>query len=306
MDLFKWNGWVLTQDTKGVPIGGYLSAQLMCICALVQELSFVESPGAGFNSLLLDWDRRALPKIALKPGPSLTFPTFAWVPKDTQTFNVSGMQGWFESSWKHLGALCVLGVQSELHALVLWDSHPEGRVSHIIQSAPRRQHFFLRNYFLNVDPLKCMLGESTSMPELVCDQPTTLLTRYMDNTYVAFCNVPPQVLHVAKAFLIGVQKALYQVPFKWEPESRFLHWAECCVSCTPRALSLTLKGFQPGFFDPSVWDRWPDRWSPSCCLVLQSVVPALVIKSVMFALRHDHQAVNVDGVVTGFGYKGYR
>ena len=77
------------------------------------------------------------------------------------------------------------------------------------------------------------------------------------------------------------------------------------MSCTP-TLSLTLKGFRPGFFDPSVWDRWPDRWSPSCALVLQSMVPALVLKSIMFALYRANQSLNIEGVATGFGYKGYQ
>ena len=42
--LFKWNGRVLSQDIKGVPIGGHLSAQLMCIWAMVKEINFVEAP----------------------------------------------------------------------------------------------------------------------------------------------------------------------------------------------------------------------------------------------------------------------
>ena len=77
------------------------------------------------------------------------------------------------------------------------------------------------------------------------------------------------------------------------------------MSCTP-TLSLTLKGFRCDFFDPGVWDRWPDRWSPSCPLVLRSMVPALVLKSIMFALCRADQSLNVQGVVTGFGYKKYQ
>ena len=122
---------------------------------------------------------------------------------------------------------------------------------------------------------------------------------------MGFCNVPQDILYVAKQFLVHLQQALYQVPIKSEPEGQFLHWGECCVSCT-LTLSLTLKGFRSEFFDPAVWDRWPDRWSPSCGVVLQSMVPALVLKSIVFALCCDHQSLNVEGVVTGFGDKGYR
>ena len=136
--LFEWQGWVLNQNITGVPIGGYLSAQLMCIWALVQEIEFVENPGPLFEKLLLGWDRRTLPEISLKPGPTVTFPKVAWVPKDTHTFNRMGMFGWFEPAWKLVGALFVQGVHIELRAVTLWDSHPEGRLGHTIQSAPRK------------------------------------------------------------------------------------------------------------------------------------------------------------------------
>ena len=303
--LFEWQGWVLNQNIKGVPIGGYLSAQLMCIWALVQEINFVENPGPLFEKLLLGWDRRTLPEISLKPGPTLTFPKVAWVPKDTHTFNRTGMSGWFEPAWKLVGTLFVQGVHIELRAVALWDSHPEGRLGHIIQSAPRKQHFFLRNYFLQVDPIRCIVAETSHTTAVLSTEPAILLTRYMDNTYVAFCNIPREVLGVARLFLVRLQQELYQVPFKWEPEGQFLSWGECNVSCTP-TLSLTLKGFRIDFLDPSVWDRWPDRWSPSCPLVLRSMVPALVLKSILFALCRADQSLNVRGVVTGFGYKKYQ
>ena len=126
---FEWQGWVLSQNSTGVPIGAYLSTQLMCIWALIQEINFMESPSRVFERVLVNWDRKVLLSIALKPGLVLTFLAAAWVPRDTQLFNASGMQGWFEPSWKHVGSLCVDGVSVELRALVLWDSHPEGMLA---------------------------------------------------------------------------------------------------------------------------------------------------------------------------------
>ena len=41
--LFEVDGWVLTQNIKGVPIGGFWSAQLMCIWALVQEIHVMQN-----------------------------------------------------------------------------------------------------------------------------------------------------------------------------------------------------------------------------------------------------------------------
>ena len=93
-----------------------------------------------------------------------------------------------------------------------------------------------------------MLDETATLLAPVCGAPSILLTRYMDNTYVVFCNIPQQVLYMARAFLVSVLKVLYQAPFKWEHEGRSLSWGECCVlcvSCMPTCLSLSLKRFMP-------------------------------------------------------------
>ena len=36
---FEYNGWVLNQNIKGVPVGGFQSAQLLCPWALVKEIT---------------------------------------------------------------------------------------------------------------------------------------------------------------------------------------------------------------------------------------------------------------------------
>ena len=79
-----------------------------------------------------------------------------------------------------MATLNVQGVNIELRALTLWDSHPEGRVGHIIQSALRCQHFFLRNYFLHADPIKCIVVETIQVPDALSIEPAILLTRYTD------------------------------------------------------------------------------------------------------------------------------
>ena len=42
--LFEYNGWVINQHIKGVPIGGFLCAQLMCLWARVHEITFLNDP----------------------------------------------------------------------------------------------------------------------------------------------------------------------------------------------------------------------------------------------------------------------
>ena len=105
---------------------------------------------------------------------------------------------------------------------------------------------------MNVDPMRRMLVETANMPASMYNDPAIVLTRYMDNTYIAFCNMPAHLLGVSQQFLVQLQAELYQVPFKWEPEGQFLHWGECRVSCTPTHLSLTLKGFASDLFDPVI------------------------------------------------------
>ena len=60
------------------------------------------------------------------------------------------------------------------------------------------------------------------------------------------------------------------------------------------------------FFSPEMWDRWPDHWSPICALILQSMVPALVHKSLTLCNSAKCRDLNVQGIVLGFGYKNYQ
>ena len=78
--------------------------------------------------------------------------------------------------------------------------------------------------------------------------------------------------------------------------------------CTKDTLSLALKGIPPvpPFYDTSLWDRWLDCWSMNCALVLQSMVPALVHKSLSLCNTTDCRGWNIRGHVLGFGYKKYK
>ena len=81
-----------------------------------------------------------------------------------------------------------------------------------------------------------------------------LFTRYMDNTYLGFYNVPASVLPAVRHFVEIFQHILYEVSFKWQPESQFLNWGACSVMCTD-TLSLTMEGVPPvePFSTPKIW-----------------------------------------------------
>ena len=55
---------------------------------------------------------------------------------------------------------------------------------------------------------------------------TMLAERDIDNAYweLGFCNVPESLSPAVRHFVEIFQHILYEVPFKWEPESQFLNW----------------------------------------------------------------------------------
>ena len=134
-----------------------------------------------------------------------------------------------------------------------------------------------------------------------------LFTRYMDNTYVGFCNVPESLLLAVRHFVEIFQHILYELPFKGEPESQFLNWGKCSVMCID-TLFLTMKRVPPvePFFNPEMWESWPERWSPNCPLVLQSMIPALVHRALQLCNSTRCRGHNIRGLVLGFGYKHYK
>ena len=77
---------------------------------------------------------------------------------------------------------------------------------------------------------------------------------------------------------------------------------------TPQTLTLSLKGVPPvaPFFSTAVWDRWPDQWSPNCAVVLQSMVPALVHKSLGLCIHALCREYNIRAIAMGCGYKKYK
>ena len=77
-NLFCLWGVVLQQQKKGVPIGGFLSAQLMCLWALICEYSFLESEDKRkfLAPVFHAWSAH-IPQPQFKPGPTLTFPFVA-------------------------------------------------------------------------------------------------------------------------------------------------------------------------------------------------------------------------------------
>ena len=91
--LFEMDGWVLNQNIQGLPIGGFLSAQLMCLRALVQEITFMQNQVPIFRKVGKQRGHKVWSKMTLTPGQQVACPEMAWVPKDVSFFNSHGMDG---------------------------------------------------------------------------------------------------------------------------------------------------------------------------------------------------------------------
>ena len=173
------------------------------------------------------------------------------------------MQGWFSPEDRLLFTLSLDDLDVPVFAMGLWDSRPEGREGKIIDRSVRTQRKFLLQYFLNFCPIHCMIQETT----VQCPQTTdlaVLLTRYMDNTYIALLNIPPATEDALRTFFRLFHSTVYDIPMKWEPDGSTGTWCEACLTTQG---DLLLKGV-PTQSNPHyptmcpMWTRWRDRWSP--------------------------------------------
>ena len=57
--------------------------------------------------------------------------------------------------------------------------------------------------------------------------------------------------------------------------------------------------------DDTISDKWVDAASPNCPSVIQSMMPALTDKVLVYAFQNTHRQINLASIVRGCGYKGY-
>ena len=79
--LFEMDGWALNQNIKGVPIGGFLRAQLMCIWALVLEITFMQNQVPIFREVRKPWDNKVWPKMTLTQASKWPVPRWHGYPR---------------------------------------------------------------------------------------------------------------------------------------------------------------------------------------------------------------------------------
>ena len=135
---------------------------------------------------------------ASTPGHQLTFPQDVLPPKNRSFFKEYGMRGWFHQQLKTLGWVCLGDVSFRLQLLGLLDLYPSGRLSHIIAAAPKRACPMLNAHFATLCPRDVMLAETTYFqgchPDCTSEtpaEPTVVFSRFMDNNYIVYVNIPP-------------------------------------------------------------------------------------------------------------------
>ena len=96
---------LLRQRPKGVPIGGFLSAQIMVLWAIFCESVLLTSEGmhTHMRKVHTTMSQLPLPAYSFTPGPRLTFPRDVLLPKNKEFFAKYGMRGWFNQPQKTLG-----------------------------------------------------------------------------------------------------------------------------------------------------------------------------------------------------------
>ena len=121
----------------------------------------------------------------------------------------------------------------------------------------------------------------------------------MDNAYIGLVAIPTHMCDVVVQFVEVFLDNLYNIPMKWEPHGPVTDWNECRIVTDPE-LPLLMKGiaFQlPEDPNPlpnaAIWDKWVDAASPNCPSVLQSMMPALTDKAIVYAFQNSQNVLQV-------------
>ena len=192
--LFTAGAVVLQQNGKGVPIGGFISAQAAELRAMWKEarLTSEESRSAltsEWNAVLAkppkDWAELQPPQPLLPVSATLMGATdFTMAPQAAatmtqhgalmthasphlvleQVLHERGFKGWWEPVDRLLGTVSVLGTDVFLVATNPWDGSAKGRLHTIVKHTPPRNRGKVGEFLKCFDPLQGVVGDS----EVLC------------------------------------------------------------------------------------------------------------------------------------------
>ena len=118
-----------------------------------------------------------------------------------------------------------------------------------------------------------------------------------------------------------ITEVLYSIPLKWEPHGQITTWGEgsMILHVQPPEMQhganlkfgLQRKGVVQKLSEvmsghvTAEWEQWVDTHSPNARNVLRSLFPALLYKSLLYALTRNDVVVNLRSLLWGCGVRRY-
>ena len=293
-NLFHVGPTTLRQGLKGVPIGGFLSAQLSEIWAIWREVMWLGQENLPKVAKVIEkslhkahgvlkchltlvdtWGYTVAPVCSankiFKTG-TMRSQHISEVSKEK--IEAEGFKGWWSPVERVFGCFQWGAHDIFLVNTIPWDGAPGGRVDNIIKHTEPLQKHRVRNFFKEVSILGSVISERLNPhanPPLPSTQPhepvpVTLMSRYWDNIYIMLLNIVEQLVTVVKNFITLLLHTTYGICLKWEPSSpNEVVWGEGRITSSEQSLGLTRKGVcrVAPFLGPSPPDRPPcSRFGP--------------------------------------------
>ena len=305
---------ILCQGARGIPIGGFLSAQIAEIWACWKEFTSlfgenVQSAQRQLTDLCADFSKtQGIPVQITLPG---TVELIHHSPDETvlghdmfvsrtvhlvtpETLCQSGFSGWWSPADRTFATAEVAGHHVRFIHTLPWDGAEGGRLQSIVRHSTRKNKRVVMQFFRNFDALNGVVGEILSAEAEGVDtgpssqsRPVVIMSRYRDNIYFAMAGISP-FLEAPTLFLIEQLTAvLYNIPLKWEPHGSVTTWGEASMLLDQHmgffkhSFGLQRKGVVQKLSDwvtgtvTAEWENWVDAHSPNARMVLRSLLPAL-------------------------------
>ena len=335
---------ILYQGARGIPIGGFLSAQIAEIWACWKEFTSlfgenVQSAQRQLTDLCADFSKtQGIPVQITLPG---TVELIHHSPDETvlahdmfvsrtvhlvtpETLCQSGFSGWWSRADRTFATAEVAGHHVRFIHTLPWDGAEGGRLQSIVRHSTRKNKRVVMQFFRNFDALNGVVGEILSAETEGVDtgpssqsRPVVIMSRYRDNIYFAMAGISP-FLEAPTLFLIEQLTAvLYNIPLKWEPHGSVTTWGEASMLLDQHmgffkhSFGLQRKGVVQKLSDwvtgtvTAEWENWVDAHSPNARMVLRSLLPSLLYKSVLYALNKRDVVSNMRSLLWGLGVKRY-
>ena len=254
---------ILSQGSKGVPIGGFLSAQIAQLWTACREFGFLFSCEAHVLQGKVQSDLDNAPplqgfvqargwhfsppcvpqKIDYHPESVLSPSEGIHIAKQvhhvtTDALTAGGFTGWWSPTDRIFAQVSSpTGTASILFVNTTpWDGATGGRVQTVIKHSTRRNRGRVQRFFASYDPLQADMGEimrpsspradaRIDLPESIGDKPIVCFSRYRDNIYIVLVRVGEHLLPLVEhTVAASITNHLYGIPLKWEDWGPLTTW----------------------------------------------------------------------------------